>query len=135
MPPAALAPLANLSGVHWFSLQKFPTAAETGPLPAGMGLVDYTPELKDFGDTAAFVANLDLVIAVDTAVVHVAGATGRPAWAMLAACPDWRWMMERPDSPWYPTVRLFRQPEAGNWDAVVREIHDALAAKLAVSGS
>ena len=76
-------------------------------------------ELQDFADTASVLALVDLVIAVDTSVVHVAGAMGRPTWVLLPFAPDWRWMLDREDSPWYPTLRLFRQPAIGDWDSVV----------------
>ena len=74
-----------------------------------MRIVDYTGEINDFSDTAAFIENLDLVITVDTAVAHLSGALGKPVWTLLPAVPDWRWMLDREDSPWYPTMKLFRQ--------------------------
>jgi len=83
-------------------------------------------DLKDFTDTAALIENLDLVISVDTAVAHLAGAMGKPVWMLLPFLPDWRWMLGRDDSPWYPTMRLFRQPDRGNWGAVFDNIRDEL---------
>src|SRR5262249_56811402 len=83
--------------------------------------------LTDFAETAAVVANLDLVVTVDTAVAHLAGAMGRPVWVALKQVPDWRWLLGREDSPWYPTARLFRQPRAGDWDEVFRRIAGELA--------
>ena len=77
-------------------------------------------------NTAAIVANLDLVISVDTSVAHLAGAMGKPAWVLLSSSPDWRWMLDRHDSPWYPTVRLFRQTSAGNWREVVACVEQKL---------
>jgi hypothetical protein len=122
MKLARLAPLGQLPGVHFFSLQKGTAAAEAKAPPAGMELVDWTEELKDFADTAALIANLDLVIAVDTAVVHLAGAMGKPVWTLLPFASDWRWLLDRADSPWYPTMRLFRQATPGDWDGVIRRV-------------
>ncbi len=81
---------------------------------------------KTFSDTAAFIENLDLVISVDTAVVHLAGALGKPVWTLLPFVPDWRWMSDREDSPWYPTIRLFRQPSLGDWESVIAKVKDEL---------
>ena len=83
-------------------------------------------ELEDFDDTAAVAALVDLVISVDTSVVHLAGAMARPTWILLPFCPDWRWMLDREDSPWYPTARLFRQPALGDWDSVIARLREAL---------
>jgi hypothetical protein len=87
-----------------------------------MRLVDYTDEIQDFSDTAALIENLDLVISVDTAVAHLAGAMGKPVWTLLPFSPDWRWMLNREDSPWYPTMRLFRQPSHGDWESVINNV-------------
>ena len=89
-------------------------------------VVDLGPRLADFGDTAAVVERLDLVISVDTAVAHLAGALGRPVWVMLGFAADWRYLLEREDSPWYPTMRLFRQESPGDWLSLTRRIADAL---------
>ncbi|MGD0390491.1 MAG: tetratricopeptide repeat-containing glycosyltransferase family protein [Tepidisphaeraceae bacterium] len=124
---ARLAALGQMPGARFFSLQKGAAAAETKTPPAGMELVDWTAELKDFADTAALIANLDLVIAVDTAVVHLAGAMGKPVWTLLPYVPAWRWLLERQDSPWYPSMRLFRQPCIGDWDSVITRVVDALS--------
>ncbi|MGD0390624.1 MAG: tetratricopeptide repeat protein [Tepidisphaeraceae bacterium] len=124
---ASLAPLGQAPGVRFFSLQKGEAAAQAKNPPPGMELVDWTAELKDFADTAALIANLDLVIAVDTAVAHLAGAMNKPVWTLLPFVPDWRWQLERQDSPWYPSMRLFRQPCAGNWDSVITRVVDALS--------
>jgi ADP-heptose:LPS heptosyltransferase len=82
--------------------------------------------LRDFGDTAALIEAMDLVISIDTAVAHLAGALAKPVWIMLPFNPDWRWLLGRDDSPWYPTARLFRQPVRGDWDAVLRSVAASL---------
>jgi ADP-heptose:LPS heptosyltransferase len=81
---------------------------------------------KPFLDTAAVMSCLDLVVTADTAIAHLAGALGRPVWIALTVSPDWRWLLERADSPWYPSVRLFRQPSLGNWGAVFKEMAEKL---------
>ena len=91
-----------------------------------MRLVDLAGELNDFADTAAIVANLDLVISIDTAVAHLAGALGKPVWILLNKGCDWRWFEDREDSPWYPTARLFRQTTAGEWQDVVDRVEREL---------
>jgi ADP-heptose:LPS heptosyltransferase len=93
-----------------------------------MRLEDFTEDLTDFAETAALLANLDLVITVDTAVAHLAGAMGLKVWALLSYAPDWRWLSDRGDSPFYPTMRLFRQRRALDWDGVVAEIKSELEA-------
>ncbi|GEO81536.1 glycosyltransferase [Pararhodospirillum oryzae] len=124
MALSALAPLLDVPGVTFFSLQKGPAADQ---LSAFKGrLIDLGPALSDFGDTAAVVSQLDLVIAVDTSIIHLAGALGRPVWALLAFHPDWRWLLEREDTPWYPSMRLFRQGPDGRWGPVVERVRAAL---------
>ncbi len=125
-PPALLAPLLEIPGISWQSLQ-FGPAAESLRHPRLARPLD---SARDMADTATVVAGLDLVIGVDTAVIHLAGALGRPAWVLLAHVPDYRWMLERTDTPWYPATRLFRQPERGDWAAVVRSVRQALATFL-----
>jgi ADP-heptose:LPS heptosyltransferase len=97
--------------------------------------VDHSRDIASFEDSAALISVLDLVITIDTAVAHLAGALGKPVWILLPFSADWRWLRERPDSPWYPSARLFRQPRAGGWDAVIdvagREL--ALAARAGES--
>ena len=93
-------------------------------------LVDFGDELADFTDTAALIANLDLVISVDTSLAHLAGALARPLWVLLPFTPDWRWLIERDDSPWYSTARLFRQDETRAWDTVVARARAALDSLL-----
>jgi ADP-heptose:LPS heptosyltransferase len=85
-------------------------------------------ELKDFMDTAGLVANMDLVISVDTSVAHLAGALGKPLWVLLPFSPDWRWLLEREDSPWYSSARLFRQPKLGDWESVITRVSQELKA-------
>ena len=115
--------------MRWFSLQVGPLAVEA----AAAGLVDLSAELTDFDETAAAIAALDLVIAADTAVAHLAGALGKPVWLMLPFSPDWRWLLGRTDTPWYGSMRLFRQQRPGDWDGVVATVRDALAQPVAVS--
>jgi tetratricopeptide (TPR) repeat protein len=120
-----LAPLLD-ADASFVSIQR-DLRDEDAALLAGMPrLTPIGDELADFDDTAAVAALVDVVISVDTSVVHLAGATGRPTWILLPFCPDWRWMLDREDSPWYPTARLFRQPMLGDWDSVVGQVKDAL---------
>jgi hypothetical protein len=128
LPLTTYAPLATLPRVSLYSLQKGPAATQAKSPPSGLRLADYTDELEDFADTAALIMNLDLVITVDTSVAHLAGALGRPVWTLLHADPDWRWLLNREDSPWYPTMRLFRQPVLGDWDPVIRRVAAELEA-------
>ncbi|MGA8323355.1 MAG: glycosyltransferase family 9 protein [Xanthobacteraceae bacterium] len=85
-------------------------------------IVHFGEQLRDFSDTAALIANLDLVISVDTTVAHLAGALAKPVWVLLPFVPDWRWLLDRDDSPWYPTMRLFRQDESRMWDNVIARV-------------
>jgi tetratricopeptide (TPR) repeat protein len=115
--------LALIPGVRLYSLQKGErTAAHLAARPQGMEVEDWGGRFTDFADTAGAVMNLDLVVCVDTSVAHLAGALGRPVWVLLPFAPDWRWMLGRGDSPWYPTMRLFRQPAPGDWQAVFGEV-------------
>jgi tetratricopeptide (TPR) repeat protein len=116
-----LAPLMDIDGVRFFSLQK-----DGSPAPKGFGLVDLMAECGDFADTAALIANLDLVISVDTAMVHLAGALGKPVWMLNRFDSCWRWLRGRDDSPWYPALRLFRQPSPGDWKSVVSRVGNEL---------
>lgn len=115
---AALEALAHL---RIYSLQKGPAAAQINDVP-GLSIVDVASELKDFADTAALVSQLDLIITVDTAVAHLCGALGRETWVLLPTSPDWRWLLDRTDSPWYPTLRLFRQRHRGDWTDAVADV-------------
>jgi Tfp pilus assembly protein PilF len=127
LPISTLAPLGQIAGTALYSLQK----GQAARVSRGMGhLTDWTDELWDFAETAALISNLDLVISVDTAVAHLAGAMGKPAWVLLPFSPDWRWMMHREDSPWYPTMRLFRQSQPGDWSQPIAKVFDALRAIL-----
>jgi len=123
LPPAALAPLLAVPDTQFFAVQKH----EGGPADAPPGVIPLDDLLHDFSETAAAVANLDLVVTVDTSVAHLAGAMGVPVWVMLPFSPDWRWLLGRDDSPWYPTMTLFRQTRAGDWDGVVAEVARRLA--------
>jgi tetratricopeptide (TPR) repeat protein len=120
-----LAPLGEIPNIRWLSLQKGAGASQISESP--FPLEDFMEEARDFADTAAFIANLDLVISVDTAVAHLAGALGHKTW--LLACSDacWRWLMKRSDSPWYPSMRLFRQSRWNDWSGVVAELERALS--------
>jgi Tfp pilus assembly protein PilF len=120
LPPAALARLLAIPGLCFFSLQK--------GIVAGPGLIDFMAEMTDFADTAALIANLDLVISVDTAVAHLAGAIGKTVWLLNRFDTDWRWLTERDDTPWYPTMRIFRQRLRGDWNGVIDDVAQALAA-------
>lgn len=121
-----LRPVLATPGIRFFSLQKDLRDGD-GHLPTEFpGVAELGSRLTDFTDTAAVVSLLDLVITVDTSVAHLAGALGRPTWVMIPFRPDWRWQLGRNDSPWYPSVRLFRQPRIGDWDAVVAEVRQAL---------
>ena len=124
-------PLLDLPGIAWTGLQVGDGRQDIERTGVPPGFTDLGPELGDFTDTAAVIGALDLVISVDTAVAHLAGALARPVWLLLPTAPDWRWLLGREDSPWYPTMRLFRQPSAGAWDAVIARVRDELAALAA----
>jgi len=125
-PLAAFKPLAAATGKSLFLLQKEIRPTDTAVLADSPEFINLSAGLKDFTDTAAIIANLDLVIAVDTSVVHLAGAMGKPVWVLLPFAPDWRWMMDRSDSPWYPSMRLFRQPSPDDWTSVMTQVTQAL---------
>jgi Flp pilus assembly protein TadD len=118
--------LAQLDDITIYSLQKGEAAAMAKNPPAGMKVVDYTEDFRDFSDAAALIENLDLVISVDTAAAHLAGALGKTVWTLLPFIPEWRWLLNREDSPWYPTMRIFRQPSAGDWKSVISRVVDEL---------
>jgi Tfp pilus assembly protein PilF len=130
VPLRCFAPLAAIPGVRLISLQRFDGLEQLENLPEAMHvetLTDFDAGKDAFIDSAAVMANLDLVIACDTALAHLAGALGRPVWVALRQVPEWRWLLGREDSPWYPTMRLFRQAEHGDWDEVFGRIAEALA--------
>lgn len=120
-----LAPLAQ-PGITFVTLQKGPASAQAATPPPGMELVALSDEIDDFEDTAAIMTLIDLTLSVDSAPIHLAGALGRPAWAMLAFVPCWRWLLNRNDSPWYPSVRLFRQPGPEQWAPMLAEMAQQL---------
>ena len=121
-----LAPMLDGTGLSVVTLNPGLTEEEEKQL-APLGIVHLAKQFTDFADTAAVIAQLDLVISVDTAVAHLAGALGKPVWILLPFVPDWRWMLDREDSPWYPTARLFRQPRSGDWDSVIARVKRELA--------
>jgi hypothetical protein len=122
IPSDLLAALDGISEVDWINLQK------GHPLPGSLELWNAARELRNFADTAGLIENLDLVVSVDTSVAHLAGALGKPVWVLLPFAPDWRWMLDRPDSPWYSGARLFRQSEPGDWRPVLdRVAHEVRA--------
>ncbi len=122
-----LQPLARLPDVTLLPLQTRLSAADAKALSEFPNAIDLTRDLKDFGETAALLSHLDLVLSIDTSVAHLAGALGRPVWVMLPRPADWRWLTERGDSPWYPSMRLYRQPRPGAWEAVIAEVAAAVA--------
>jgi hypothetical protein len=128
--PARLAPLA-CDGVTFYSLQKRDRSEAAPDVSATLALRDLGNQLVGFVDTAGVIANLDLVISVDTAVAHLAGALGQPVWLLLPFAADWRWLLSREDSPWYPGMRLFRQQRAGDWEGVIRRVAEELSGLFA----
>jgi hypothetical protein len=138
IPLKAFAPLCRIPGVRLISLQKGSGTEQLANLPPGMGVetlgVDFDSGPDAFLDTAAVMMHLDLIVTCDTAVAHLAGALGRPVWIVLKHVPDWRWMMDREDSPWYPTACLFRQTRAGDWDEVFTRVEAELARLAANTG-
>jgi len=112
--------------VRLYGLQVGKAAEQTKELAEKMGIKNLADELRDFTDTAGVISSLDLLISVDTAVVHLAGAMGSPVWTLLPFVPDWRWLLQRQDSPWYPTMRLFRQTKLGDWTTVLKRVAEEL---------
>jgi ADP-heptose:LPS heptosyltransferase len=132
-------PLASLlraavAGCNLVAVQPDVRENDRKTLAAHPEVFDAGGQLRNFADTAALFQALDLVLTVDTSVAHLAGALGRPVWILLPWVPDWRWMLERSDSPWYPTARLYRQPEAGDWNSVLMQVRQDLAALVARLG-
>ena len=128
VPLGRLAPIGAVDGHAFISLQKPFPSADTEAVKRFPGLADISADLTDFDETAAIIANLDLVITVDTSMGHLAGAIGKPAWILLSKASDWRWLIDRHDTPWYPTVRLFRQSVPGAWDPAIADVATALSA-------
>lgn len=127
MALSQFARLSAVAGVSLVSVQKGEAAAQALTPTPGLALHDWTDSLHDFADTAALIQALDLVISVDTSVVHLAGALAKPVWLLNRFDTCWRWLLGRDDSPWYPTLRQFRQPRPGDWDSVMAEVTRALA--------
>jgi hypothetical protein len=121
----SLLPLLDIDAT-FVSLQKEVRTADAATLGKCADIIHFGYELAGFSDTAALISHLDLVISVDTAIAHLAGALGKPVWILLTHVPDWRWLLDRDDSPWYPTARLFRQNETRAWDSVIARVRDAL---------
>jgi len=121
-------------GTSLVSLQKDVPDSDRATLRDATHVLDLSGSLADFADTAAVVSQLDLIISVDTAVAHLAGALGKPVWVLLANPPEWRWQIDRDDSPWYSSARVFRQKEPGDWHGVVRSVRAALQEKSAAKG-
>jgi hypothetical protein len=126
IPLADLKPLADLP-IDWISLQRDIDPDEHALLRDVFQSEERGPSLRDFQDTADFIQTLDLLITVDTSIAHLAGALARPAWVVLPRWADWRWLLDRPDSPWYPTLTLLRQKTEGDWRPVVQTLHDKLS--------
>ncbi|WP_243370219.1 tetratricopeptide repeat protein [Geotalea sp. SG265] len=119
-------PLFTVAGISWYALQMGDGKEQLEAVPFGGQIRDLTYLIADFADTAALIANLDLVISIDTSVCHLAGALGKEVWTLLCRSADWRWLLDRNDSPWYPSMRLFRQDQAGDWSSVMARVEEAL---------
>jgi hypothetical protein len=128
----ALSQLQQLGDtVEYVSLQKDVREGDAGLLASRSDIRHFGDEISDFADTAALIELVDVVITVDTSVAHLAGAMGKPVWVLLPSNPDWRWLLHREDSPWYPTARLFRQPAIGDWAGVIDQVREAVVRQLA----
>lgn len=132
IPQQELLPLFGVQGVVWHTFFS-PSDVHAEGFPPGLPVVHHGDEIRDFGDSAALMENLDLLISVDTAPAHLAGALGCPVWVMIPYNPDWRWLLVRNDTPWYPTARLFRQPGPGAWMPVVELIREELSRIATIS--
>jgi tetratricopeptide (TPR) repeat protein len=133
IPLALFLPLTKIPGAAFYSLQKGGEAEEAKHPPGGMKLFDYTEDIHDFSDTASLIENLDLIISVDTAIAHLAGALGKPVWTLLPFSPEWRWLLDREDTPWYPTMKLFRQSSPGDWRQVIDRVRQELSMRPAAA--
>ena len=128
---AQFAPLAELPGVRLISLQTDDGLDQIAPLAGRLPIIELSGRRgRDFAETAAIMTHLDLVITPDTAVAHLAGGLGVPVWVGLSSMGDWRWLVGREDSPWYPTMRLFHQTTLGDWDGVFRRMTNALKSEV-----
>jgi tetratricopeptide (TPR) repeat protein len=123
-------PLADIGGIALLALQKGPKTDQAGAYYGRAPLINIGAEIVDYDDTMAILDNLDLLVTVDTSVAHLAGAMGRPVWIMLPRAPDWRWLLDRADTPWYPSVRLFRQQTSRRWDDVAHSVAVELGARI-----
>ena len=121
-----LRPLWDVPGVRFYSLQKGRAEDQALSAPADMPLTNLADKIETFADTAAIVSQLDLVISVDTALVHACGALARPVWVLIPYLPDWRWLFDREDTPWYASMRLFRQPSQSDWATPIQRMKDEL---------
>ena len=122
VPLKNILPILGVKGTRYFSLQKDISHGEKDILDVNSQIVRLDPDINDFQDTAAIMMSLDLVLSCDTSIAHLAGALGKPIWVLLPFNPDWRWLLDRSDSPWYPTARLFRQTRRGEWSTVIDDI-------------
>ncbi|MGF6904361.1 tetratricopeptide repeat protein [Paraburkholderia sp. GAS348] len=131
IPLAAFEACFDLPGVDWVIPQPEIRDADRAVLERHAGVISFGAQLEDFADTAALLEQLDLVISVDTSIAHLAGALARPVWILLPHFPDWRWMHDRTDTPWYPSARLFRQTGAHDWGGVIKRVRDELSLRVA----
>lgn len=127
LPLPLLSSFATRTDISFFSLQMGDAKRQLELSPLANGIIDLTDHIDDFADTAALIEQLDLIISVDTAVAHLAGILGKPVWLLLPFAPDWRWLLDRSDSPWYPTMQIFRQKQPGDWGSVIDQVHSALS--------
>ena len=125
-----LAPVLQVPGVAFYNLQQPIPKGDRSCLQTFPGIIRSNLKFADFLETASVIGEMDLIITVDTAVAHLAGALGKPVWILLQHSPDWRWMLDRPDSPWYPTAQLFRQTERGEWKTIILRVAEALKRKI-----
>jgi len=135
IPLEALSPVLSVPGIRFISLQVGERSRDAHSLPAGLSVEDMSPALGDFVETAALMRHLDLVICVDTSVAHLAGALARPVWVMTPFAPDWRWLLDREDTAWYPTMRLIRQSRPGAWADVIERVAGRLRALVEKPGA
>ncbi len=126
-------PLFRIPGISWFSLQKGEPSRVLETFEFRETIVPLGEKLQDFADTAAAISQLDLIISTDTAVPHLAGALGKPVWLLLSLVPDWRWLLDRQDSPWYPSMKLFRQIQREDWGSVIEELRRELQERIGVN--